>query len=110
MKTQQAIHVLRGTDRSREDLKIWGVIPLQVKISTDDTNGALFLFEHADMPKGSSRLWLATSRSRCAPVIRCSFPGWSPMSGPASAIPWGRSSWQSSRLVLWKRSSVSAVR
>ena len=31
---------------------IWGTIPLQMKISTDDTDGALFVFEHADMGKG----------------------------------------------------------
>lgn len=52
MKTQQALYVPNGKDRSNEELKIWGVIPLQIKISTDDTDGALFLFEHADMPKG----------------------------------------------------------
>jgi quercetin dioxygenase-like cupin family protein len=34
--------------------KIWGILPLQIKISTDDTDGALFVFEHADMAKGGS--------------------------------------------------------
>jgi quercetin dioxygenase-like cupin family protein len=29
-----------------------GVIPLQIKVSTNDTAGALFVFEHADMGKG----------------------------------------------------------
>jgi len=31
---------------------IWGVIPLQIKVPTKDTAGALFVFEHADMGKG----------------------------------------------------------
>ncbi len=52
MRTQQGLHVPNGKDRSGEELKIWGAIPLQVKISTDDTDGALFVFEHADMGKG----------------------------------------------------------
>jgi mannose-6-phosphate isomerase-like protein (cupin superfamily) len=39
-------------DRDKEVLKIFGVIPLEVKVSTTDTGGALFIFEHADMGKG----------------------------------------------------------
>ncbi|MEO7966530.1 MAG: cupin domain-containing protein [Gemmatimonadaceae bacterium] len=31
---------------------IWGVIPLQIKVSTNDTAGALFVFEHANMGRG----------------------------------------------------------
>ena len=31
---------------------IWGLIPLEVKVSTTDTGGALFVFEHADMGRG----------------------------------------------------------
>jgi mannose-6-phosphate isomerase-like protein (cupin superfamily) len=31
---------------------IWGVIPLQIKVSSDDTAGSFFVFEHADMGKG----------------------------------------------------------
>jgi hypothetical protein len=41
-----------GKDRSDEELKIWGAIPLQIKVSTEDTDGALFVFEHARMGKG----------------------------------------------------------
>jgi mannose-6-phosphate isomerase-like protein (cupin superfamily) len=52
MRTQQALYVPQGTHRFDEELMIWGIIPLQIKISTDDTDGALFLFEHADMGKG----------------------------------------------------------
>jgi len=49
---KRGIHVPAGKDRSKEVLKIWGVIPHEVKVSTKDTNGALFVFEHADMGKG----------------------------------------------------------
>ena len=52
MRTQQGLHVPNGEDRSEEELKIWGAIPLQIKVSTEDTDGALFVFEHADMGKG----------------------------------------------------------
>ena len=31
---------------------IWGVIPLQIKVSGKDTNGSFFVFEHAKMSKG----------------------------------------------------------
>lgn len=33
-------------------LKIWGLIPLTIKIHSKDTDGRLFLFEHNDMGKG----------------------------------------------------------
>jgi mannose-6-phosphate isomerase-like protein (cupin superfamily) len=39
-------------DRDKEGLKIAGLIPLQIKVSTADTGGALFLMEHTDMGKG----------------------------------------------------------
>jgi len=52
MRTQQGLYVPNGKHRFEEELKIWGVIPLQIKISTDDTDGALFVFEHAGMDKG----------------------------------------------------------
>jgi mannose-6-phosphate isomerase-like protein (cupin superfamily) len=52
MRTQQGLHVPNGKDRSDEDLKIWGAIPLQIKVSSEDTDGALFVFEHAGMGKG----------------------------------------------------------
>lgn len=51
-RTQQALYVPNGKNRFKEELVIWGVIPLQIKVSTDDTDGALFIFEHADMGKG----------------------------------------------------------
>ena len=52
MRTQQALYVPSGEHRFDEEMKIWGAIPLQIKISTDDTDGTLFVFEHADMGKG----------------------------------------------------------
>ncbi len=50
--TRKGVFVPAGKDRGGELLKIWGLIPLEVKISTADSGGALFAFEHADMGKG----------------------------------------------------------
>ena len=52
MRTQQGLYVPNGEHRFEGEPKIWGTIPLQVKVSADDTDGALFVFEHADMVKG----------------------------------------------------------
>ena len=52
MRTQQGLYVPNGKHRFEEEMTIWGTIPLQIKVSTDDTDGALFVFEHADMGKG----------------------------------------------------------
>ena len=49
---KNGVFVPAGKDRDKEVLKIWGVIPLAVKVSTKDSGGALFVFEHADMGKG----------------------------------------------------------
>ena len=49
---QRAVHVRNGANRFGEQLMIWGVIPLQIKVSSKDTGGELFVFEHADMGKG----------------------------------------------------------
>jgi mannose-6-phosphate isomerase-like protein (cupin superfamily) len=46
------VYVPNGRDRFERELLIWGVIPLQIKISTSDTGGAFFAFEHADMGRG----------------------------------------------------------
>ena len=48
----RALYVPNGKNRFDEEMMIWGVIPLQIKVSTADTAGALFVFEHADMGKG----------------------------------------------------------
>ena len=52
MRAKQVLYLPSGKNRFEEEMMIWGIIPLQIKISTDDTNGALFVFEHADMGKG----------------------------------------------------------
>jgi quercetin dioxygenase-like cupin family protein len=50
---QNAVHVPQGSDRSSQNkLMIWGLIPLAVKVSSKDTGGSLFVFEHEDMCKG----------------------------------------------------------
>jgi len=50
---EKAVYVPAGRDRHGEDeLMIWGIIPLSIKVSTKDTGGALFLFQHKDMGKG----------------------------------------------------------
>lgn len=51
-RTQRARYVPNGRNAFEEKLMIWGVIPLQIKVPTKDTAGALFVFEHADMGKG----------------------------------------------------------
>jgi quercetin dioxygenase-like cupin family protein len=48
----RALYVPNGRNRFEEEMMIWGVIPLQIKVSTNDTAGALFVFEHADMGRG----------------------------------------------------------
>jgi len=52
VRTQQGLYVPNGKHRFEEEMMIWGTIPLQIKVSTGDTEGALFVFEHADMGKG----------------------------------------------------------
>jgi mannose-6-phosphate isomerase-like protein (cupin superfamily) len=51
-RPRRAVFVPNGKSRIGQALMIWGVIPLQIKVSTDDTDGDLFVFEHADMSKG----------------------------------------------------------
>lgn len=48
----KGVYVPNGRDRFEEQLMIWGVIPLQIKISTKDSAGELFVFEHAGMGRG----------------------------------------------------------
>ena len=50
---RQGVHVLAGEDRFKEEgLMIWGLIRLSTKVSTKDTVGGLYLFEHTNMGKG----------------------------------------------------------
>lgn len=48
----RARYVPNGRNAFEEQLMIWGVIPLQIKVPSKDTAGALFVFEHADMGRG----------------------------------------------------------
>jgi mannose-6-phosphate isomerase-like protein (cupin superfamily) len=50
--TDGAVYVPNGRDRFEEELLIWGVIPLQIKVSSRDTAGRMFVFEHAEMGNG----------------------------------------------------------
>ena len=49
---QHAVVVRAGDDRTKTHLKLLGVTPFDVKVSTDDSAGALFVCEHRDMGKG----------------------------------------------------------
>jgi quercetin 2,3-dioxygenase len=48
----KAVFVPNGKNRFQQELMIWGVIPLQIKVSGKDTDGSLFVFEHVNMSKG----------------------------------------------------------
>ncbi len=49
----RAIFVPAGCDRfERNGRLIWGAIPLASKLSSSDTGGALYIFEHREMGKG----------------------------------------------------------
>ena len=52
VKARRAAYLRNGRSRFEQGLMIWGVIPLQIKVSTSDTGGALFAFEHANMGRG----------------------------------------------------------
>jgi hypothetical protein len=41
------VHLAAGRDRhGNDEALIWGLIPLHIKISTTDSQGGPFLFEH----------------------------------------------------------------
>lgn len=50
---RKAFLVPAGKDRFSDNQRmIWGLIPLATKLSTKDTGGALYVFEHRNMGKG----------------------------------------------------------
>jgi len=51
-RTGKALYVPSRKNRLPKELMIWGVIPLQIKVSGKDTDGSFFVFEHAGMGKG----------------------------------------------------------
>jgi quercetin dioxygenase-like cupin family protein len=48
----RAVVVRAGRDRTDTHLKLLGVTPYDVKVSTEDSGGALFAIEHREMGKG----------------------------------------------------------
>src|SRR5687768_5164005 len=50
--TGKSVYVASGKHRFQAELKIWGIIPYQIKVSGKDTDGSFFTFEHAKMSKG----------------------------------------------------------
>jgi mannose-6-phosphate isomerase-like protein (cupin superfamily) len=52
-RTRKCIHVAAGCDRHKNDKAlIWGLIPLAIKLSAEDTGGELLVFMHPNMGKG----------------------------------------------------------
>lgn len=51
-RTGKAVYVPSRKNRFPKELMIWGIIPLQIKVSGKDTDGSFFVFEHAGMGKG----------------------------------------------------------
>ncbi len=51
-RVKKAVYVPKGKNRFQQELMIWGIIPLQIKVSGQDTDGSFFAFEHAKMSKG----------------------------------------------------------
>jgi mannose-6-phosphate isomerase-like protein (cupin superfamily) len=51
-KTGKAVYVANGKNRFQEELMIWGIIPLQIKVSGKDSDDSIFVFEHTKMGKG----------------------------------------------------------
>jgi mannose-6-phosphate isomerase-like protein (cupin superfamily) len=127
--TQQALYVPNGEHRFGEAPKIWGTIPLQTKVSTDDTDGAMFVFEHAEMGKGGPPRHFHYEQDEWFYVIKGEFafevgdkgfslsPGDSlfaprmvPHAWHTSATARVRCSWPSNPPVRSKRSSTRVVR
>jgi mannose-6-phosphate isomerase-like protein (cupin superfamily) len=46
------LYVPAGEDRFKAHLKIWGLTPLDGKVSGKDTNGGLYISEHTNIGKG----------------------------------------------------------
>jgi mannose-6-phosphate isomerase-like protein (cupin superfamily) len=51
--SRKGVHVAAGRDRHQNDeALIWGLIPLSIKLSAEDTGGELLVFMHPRMGKG----------------------------------------------------------
>lgn len=52
-RASASIHVAAGRDRhAQENALIWGLIPLAIKLSANDTAGELLVFQHTNMGRG----------------------------------------------------------
>lgn len=52
-RTTRGVHVPAGQDRHQTNgAMIWGLIPLDIKLSSQDTGGELLVFQHTNMSKG----------------------------------------------------------
>jgi quercetin dioxygenase-like cupin family protein len=50
---EKVVHVSAGNDRfDKNQLSIWGLLPLSIKLSSKDTGGELLVFEHNGIQKG----------------------------------------------------------
>ena len=50
---KEPVHVSAGKDRFNEnEMMIWGLLPLSIKLSAKDTGGELLVFEHNGIRKG----------------------------------------------------------
>lgn len=52
-RSSASVHIPAGRDRHKqEQAMIWGLIPLAIKLSGEDTGGELLVFQHTNMGKG----------------------------------------------------------
>jgi len=52
-RSSRCVHVAAGCDRhAHRQAMIWGLIPLAIKLSGEDTGGELLVFQHTNMGKG----------------------------------------------------------
>jgi mannose-6-phosphate isomerase-like protein (cupin superfamily) len=50
---KEVVHVSAGNDRfNKNELSIWGLLPLSIKLSSKDTGGELLVFEHNGIREG----------------------------------------------------------
>lgn len=72
-KQAKAVCVKHGADRFHEELKLGGTNPYTCKVSTKDTNGALFLIEQKNLRKGGPPRHLHHSQDEWFYVIEGEF-------------------------------------
>lgn len=70
---KKGIFVPAGKGRDKEVLKIAGVIPMEIKVSTKDSGGNLFVFEHPDMGKGGPHRHVHAAQDEWFHVLKGEF-------------------------------------